>query len=290
MEKYWAIVLLMANFFGLSSQYTCNGCDCTISEDFDGPPGVRTTKFTCHEGSVTWYNPVGALRLEFSPTLTKAFRLCFVMDTGHAIIKVSEESDRAITTKSPTQYILNDNNLKTIVTVTGASKEHCITSEEPITLFVEPERTENLGYQKVLFQYDVTPLSKIVEPSMEDCRPCSEAELLRAYCSSDFVVVGSIEAVENFEDSDKTHIQVAVAQIIRQRGSHFHRHKRDSPTLQGLIVTPRKCGVVKGDGLFLMTGKVRFGELKLGCAPFLSEWEALARAATSDGRMECTLD
>lgn len=89
------------------------------------------------------------------------------MDTGHAIIKVSQESDKAVTTKSPAQFILNDNNLKTIVTATGASKEHCIASEEPITLYVEPERTENLGYQKVFFQYDVIPLSKVVEPSME---------------------------------------------------------------------------------------------------------------------------
>ena len=104
------------------------------------------------------------------------------------------------------------------------------------------------------------------------------------------VVVGSMNSVENLEDSDKTHIEVAVSQILRQRGSHFHRHRRDSSTLHGIIVVPKKCGVVKGDGLFLMTGKLRFGELKLGCAPYLQEWEALARAAEMDGRMQCSRD
>ena len=99
-----------------------------------------------------------------------------------------------------------------------------------------------------------------------------------------------MNSVEHLEEMDKTHIEVAVSQIIRQRGSHFHRHRRESSTLRGIIVTPKKCGVVKGDGLFLMTGKLRFGELKLGCAPYLNEWEAIARAAEQAGRMECTRD
>ena len=97
-------------------------------------------------------------------------------------------------------------------------------------------------------------------------------------------------SVEHFDITEKTHIEVAVSQIVRQRGSHFHRQTRDSPTLQGIIVAPRMCGVVKGDGLFLMTGKVRFGELKLGCAPYLHEWEKMVQAAELAGRMECSRD
>ena len=130
----------------------------SFSDDFDGPPGVRNAKLTCHEGSVTWYNPVGALRLEISPTFTKAFRLCFVTDTGTAEIKVSQESDQIVNTKSASQrsaYVLNDSNLKTVATASGASKEHCISSEEAIILYIEPEYSGALGYQKVLFQYDV---------------------------------------------------------------------------------------------------------------------------------------
>ena len=99
-----------------------------------------------------------------------------------------------------------------------------------------------------------------------------------------------MESVNHFDDADKTHIEIAVSQIIRQRGTHFHRHRRDSSTLQGVIVVPRKCGVVKGNDLFLMTGKVRFGEMKLGCAPYLHEWETMARAAELAGRMECSWD
>ena len=129
-----------------------------FSDDFDGPPGVRNAKLTCHEGSVTWYNPIGALRLEISPTFTKAFRLCFVTDTGNAEIKVSQESDQIVNTKSASHrsaYVLNDSNLKTVATASGASKEHCISSEEAIILYIEPEYSGALGYQKVLFQYDV---------------------------------------------------------------------------------------------------------------------------------------
>ena len=39
-----------------------------------------------------------------------------------------------------------------------------------------------------------------------------------------------------------------------------------------------------------MTGKIRFGQLRLGCAPYLHEWEAIARAAELSGRMECSRD
>ena len=91
-------------------------------------------------------------------------------DTGNAEIKVSQESDRDINPKSPSQrsqYILNDSNLKTVATASGASKEHCISSEDPIILYIEPEVTDTLGYQKVLFQYDVTPLSEVKESLIE---------------------------------------------------------------------------------------------------------------------------
>ena len=99
-----------------------------------------------------------------------------------------------------------------------------------------------------------------------------------------------MESVEHFEQSDKTKITVAVSQLIRQKGSHFVRARRDSPTLQGTISAPRKCGIVRGDGLFLMTGRVRLGELRFGCAPYFDEWESLVNRAEMDGRMECSRD
>ena len=100
------------------------------------------------------------------------------------------------------------------------------------------------------------------------------------------VIVGKMTEVQHMDQ--KTHIGVSVSQIVRQIGSHFTRMRRDTTELQGTVTTHRKCGVVKGDGVFLLTGKERFGELRLGCAPYLEEWEAIVTAAQRDGRMHCT--
>ena len=92
------------------------------------------------------------------------------MESGNAAVKMSQERDETINVKSPSkrrQHILNDSNLKTIVTGSGVSKEHCMSSSEPITLYVEPEVNGRLGYQKIFLQYDVTPQSEVKEPSIE---------------------------------------------------------------------------------------------------------------------------
>ena len=104
---------------------------------------------------------------------TKTFRLCFVMESGNAGVKLSQEVDQKINTKVPSErhkYILHGSylgNFKTIAMTPGLSKEHCISSANPIFLYIEPEHTDKLGYQKVFFQYDVTPLMEVKEPSIE---------------------------------------------------------------------------------------------------------------------------
>lgn len=288
-----AVLLMMMAAVGVSLQSACDGqCDCVVSSDTDDV-GVHVASASCPDGSITWYNPVGALRLELNPSNVPHFKTCVVIKSGNVKLKLSQEIDVNINSKSPTlrsKYVLNDSNLKTLMTSHGTSPEYCITSREPVVVYIEPERTEHLGYQKIVILYDSTHVMEDPSASMEECRPCSEAEMLKAYCSSDFVVVGSMNSVHHNDELDKTRIDVSVAQMIRQKGSHFARTRRDSPTLDGHIFAPRKCGVVKGEGLFLMTGRVRLGELRIGCAPYLSEWESIVNRAELEGRMECTRD
>ena len=102
------------------------------------------------------------------------------------------------------------------------------------------------------------------------------------------VVVGKMDDVLHVHD--KTHISVFANQIIREVGSHFARKHRQSAELQGTIAVPRKCGVVKGDGVFLMTGRLRLGELWMNCAPYLHEFESMVNQAEREGWMECARD
>lgn len=122
------------------------------------------------DGSVTWYNPVGALRIELRPERPGHFRSCFVVDTGDVKLKVSREADLNINTKSPTQrtkFILNDNNLQTLITSEGRSNEVCIDATNSVILYLEPEVDSRLGYKKVVFQYDSTYTSEVEKSSIE---------------------------------------------------------------------------------------------------------------------------
>lgn len=292
MEIPWLqMLLVMVLLVDLSIQHTCEQCDCTISAT-DANKGVHLTTLTCMDGSVTWYNPIGALRVELRPEMPGKFQSCFIVETGDLKLKVSREAELNINSKSPSernQFILNDNNLQPLVTSRGKSNEVCIQATNSVILYLEPEVDETLESKRVVFRYDLVYVPKVEKSPIEECRPCSEYELLKAYCSSDFVIVGSMESVNHNDEIAKTKIDIEVAQIIRSSGDHFSRLKRDS-ALQGTITAPRKCGVSKGDGLFLMTGRVRLGELTMGCAPYLDEWETIVNKAQLEGRLECARD
>lgn len=285
------LLLILLILVDLSEQYKCDQCDCIISAD-DKVRGVHLTTLTCHDGSITWYNPTGALRLELRPERTEDFRACFVVDSGDVKVKVSKEADLTINSKSPmqrSQFILNDHNLRTLSLSEGRSNEICIDVTTSVILYIESEVVEDIASKKVMFQYDITTDVQPDENSVEVCRPCSEDEILKAYCSSDFVIVGGMKSVQHMEMTDKSQIDVEVSQIIRQTGHHFTRPQRDA-ALKGIILAPKKCGVVRGDGLFLMTGRVRLGQLTMGCAPYLEDWEAIVSKAEREGRMECSRD
>ena len=74
-----------------------------------------------------------------------------------------------IETKSPisrSNYFLNDHNLETVLTATGGrSQEVCLTQDDKLVLYLEPEVSENLAYQKVSFLYDLIPVNMADEQS-----------------------------------------------------------------------------------------------------------------------------
>ncbi|KAK3601863.1 hypothetical protein CHS0354_041786 [Potamilus streckersoni] len=274
----------------ISTQENCNLCDCTVRDE-QGESRVRTVQARCQEGRITWLQPFGALRLELKPLHSGNFQMCFVIDSGMTRLKVSKES--LINWKSPDQeYPSARFEIEMLAIAHGKTKEMCLTSAASIVLYIEAERTFNISvFERILIYYDMELLSRrmMLDP-LEECRPCSDSEILRAYCSSDFVVVGTVEDVFHNDETEKTEIGVNVMQIIRQRETLFHRKDRGSKTLQGTIMAPKKCGVRHGPGTFLFTGRLKLGYLKFGCAPYLTDWEMLVKRAEDEGTLECSRD
>ncbi|KAL5018394.1 hypothetical protein ScPMuIL_004116 [Solemya velum] len=276
----------------------CDQCDCTLSEDTEEAKGVRSVNLRCHEGSLTWLNPYGAVRLRLSLGYPGDFEACFMIETANVMVKVSEEdsnSHRYVNTRSPyARYSNNDVMLKPLMTTSGKSKEYCLKSDTDIWLYLEPERTQTVqGLPIAVIYFDIErKYNVLMEDPLEECRPCDDKEILHSYCASDFVVVGSMTDVTHNLESGKSEINVAVSQIIRQRHGeqHFKRLKREASTLQGVITAPSKCGIVRGPGTFLFTGRFRFGKPKLGCAPYLQDWHKILKKAKHSGTIECSDD
>ncbi|KAK6170406.1 hypothetical protein SNE40_018810 [Patella caerulea] len=287
----------------------CDQCDCTLSENTDDEKGNAIVKPSCSEGRITWMNPHGAMRLELNPGIFTDFRACVIVKSDNTKTKVSKEVQSTKYKNHRTKYLENEVKLEPWFTVIDRSREYCVqsTDKQPVLLYVETETTTNsTGLPRVTVLYDIEKYSPLQEDLMEECRPCDEEELINAFCTSHFVVVGRIADVLNYPDEDRTRIGVEVDQLIRQSTEQFTRIKRTPATqvdnhiihpgyrsdslLYGQIFAPEKCGIQRGEGTLLFTGRVRLGEPKLRCAPFYEDWRKILETATRDGTMECSFD
>lgn len=286
------VVLWLLQGRGTRGQDTCDTCDCKLSSN-DDERAIYSVRTRCTTGSIEWNGAYGAIRLEVRPYANHDYRFCFVVDSQHTVTQVSQETPQTrkanYRLQQEEEWSLRMSSV--VVAARGKSQEHCIVgrtsstgSAEPVLLYVEVERTtEFTGIPVVTVQYvveKVTDSSLLYDP-MEECRACTDEEVLEAYCTSDFVAVGSMLGAQHEEEGDHTNIQVAVVQLIHQSAQLdlFTRVRRSDRHLTGTIHAPRKCGVKAGKGDFLFTGRLRLGKPVLRCAPYFDQWQKISAMA-----------
>ena len=125
------------------------------------------------------------------------------------------------------------------------------------------------------------------------------------------VVNGRMESVQENEKSLDSVIHVSVENIYRQIEHHFTQKSDESVELhnhismfhgQGsdsnvvpqrrfadTIMVPKKCGVRRGEGLFLFLGKLRLGKAILHCAPRFEEFTKMWHRALDRKSNPCTM-
>ncbi|XP_052059026.1 meteorin-like protein [Mytilus californianus] len=273
----------------VKSQNICYKCDCTISEEYSDVRAVRKVQPVCNEGSFKWYNVYGgALRINFKPIFRGDFLLCFILNAENVRVQISQELPNEST------YSVNYERpagLKRLLAADGRTNETCLmSSDESIRLFLEPERTvESTGFSFVDIQFIMERNNaELVYNTKEECRPCTDEELVEAYCShSDVVIVGSMTDVKHVQD--QTHIYIQISKVIRNRQLLIEGHRRRiGPYIEETMVRHRQCGVEHGSGLFLFTGKWRLGQLTLTCSPYYSDWTLVSKRAVLEGKIDYT--
>ncbi|XP_016304280.1 meteorin-like protein [Sinocyclocheilus anshuiensis] len=242
---------------------------------------VEQVYLRCAEGSLEWLYPTGAIIVNLRPNLQRA--------EGHLRACVKPRPD----SRGARLYVERAGALRLLLTEQdqAAGRVRCFSLQEG-ALFVEASARQDISRRITAFQYQLISGDQ-PHSHAAACRPCANDELLMAICTSDFAVRGSIHHVEEEEDDeDQASVVVSLSHVYRQKSRVFVSGGggRGRGRWTGRVKMPQRCGPQAGQGEFLFTGAVRFGEAWLGCAPLYKDFIRLYHAALDVGTNPCHID
>ncbi|XP_071965053.1 meteorin-like protein [Antedon mediterranea] len=281
------LLIIWTLFVSGNCKYSSDECDWKGAglSDESSMRSVKNLYLQCTRGRITWRYPSGAIHiaLQYSPKGTE-FRVCLKPSLTNRGANIYTEVAQQL------QLLIADQNSATNLNQEKNLQEtHCFHSiNGKAAIFIEA--MPNILASKLVteFEYSLDPLVQEVEQDpLSDCRPCNDTELIRAFCSSDFVIKSQMREVAHDKFSKESFIDLGVSHVFRQRDEVFRpaKHSRYS----GVVVTPLKCGVRQGEGHFLMTGSIVLGRARLGCAPRFSQFRRIAKEMTERGLNDCDL-
>ncbi|CAL8273834.1 unnamed protein product [Lota lota] len=242
---------------------------------------VEQVYLRCSQGFLEWLYPTGAIIVNLRPntvsTATARLSVCIKPSGGSSGTNVY--LDRA----GKLRLLLREQDQ-------AHGKVHCFSIQEG-ALFIEAIPRTDISRRITTFQYELVsdgPGVDVQNKLMAPCQPCTDAEMLLAVCTSDFVARGSIQKVER--DEDKSSVTVAISRLYRQKTRVFVSGGVRSRSWTGRVSMPLQCGVKPGEGEFLFTGSVRFGEAWMGCAPRFKDFLWLYTEAQRRGTNPCHVD
>ncbi|XP_060108606.1 meteorin-like protein isoform X2 [Heteronotia binoei] len=242
---------------------------------------VEQVYLRCSEGTIEWMYPTGALIIHLRPNIfpsssSKHWTVCIkpLKDSAGANIYLEKTGELKL-------LFGDGNHIPT--------RLHCFSYKQS-RLFVEATPQQDISRKITGFQYELinkgtaSDLHMIYAP----CRPCSDTEVLLAVCTSDFVARGTIQNVINEEEEQDSVIDVSVNRIYRQKMKIF-KPAKETGIWEGQIKTLLQCGVKPGEGDFLFTGCMHFGEARLGCAPRFKDFQRMYKEAKDKGLNPCEI-
>ncbi|KAF3817108.1 hypothetical protein GH733_011508 [Mirounga leonina] len=275
------LLLLAALLGGAGAQYSSDLCSWKGSglTHEAHRKEVEQVYLRCSAGSVEWMYPTGALIVNVRPNTfppSRHLTLC---------IKPLRDSSGA------NIYLERTGELKLLVRDgdRGPGQVRCFGFEHG-GLFVEAAPQQDISRRTTGFQYELTSrhAGSDLHALSAPCCPCSDAEVLLAVCTSDFVVRGSIQNVTHALEQQESTIHLHVSRLYRQKSRVF-RPAPEGGGWRGRVATLLECGVRPGRGEFLFTGHMHFGEARLGCAPRFKDFQRMYRDAEERGLNPCEM-
>lgn len=241
---------------------------------------VEQVYLRCSQGSLEWLYPTGAIIVNLRPNT------------------VSAASSRVSVCVKPLQnssgtniYLDRAGKLRLLLREQDQAegKVHCFSIQEG-ALFIEAIPRRDISRKITAFQYELVNDRPGAEPHSlsAPCQPCSNAEVLLAVCTSDFVARGSLQGV--VQQEEQSSVTVSISRLYRQKTQVFVSGGARARRWTGRVNMPLQCGVRPGEGDFLFTGTVRFGEAWMGCAPRYKDFVRLYQEAERQGTNPCQVD
>lgn len=270
-----------------SAHYVSDACDwegsktTTTTLDTISDRSVMPIYLRCSRGNVKWFFPRGGLRVVLKlGTSGRDFRGC---------IRVARNS-----TRNARIYIEGRRQLHQIYAADDGKHEdlfRCFVSYNSfIALFIETEPNSAHPHDHVIFGYDLQAANKeTFADDMDECKPCTNEQLLSLFCSADFAFTGM---VTYFHDQPKVELSEFVAKplhIYRFPFNNTYVNDLESNDI-GEITLHRllKCDPranLRTKYLFL--GRQVLGNYLITCAPKLSHWRAVSGLAVKTGKNQC---
>ncbi|KAJ3601265.1 hypothetical protein NHX12_032238 [Muraenolepis orangiensis] len=245
---------------------------------------VEQVYLRCSQGSLEWLYPTGAIIVNLRPNTAAAaaggrLSVCIKPAAGSSGANV---------------YLDRGGKLRLLLRERDQArgKVHCFGIREG-ALFIEAIPRTDISRRITTFQYELVRERPGVDPQnalTAPCQPCTDDEMLLAVCTSDFVARGTIQTVK--QDEDRSSVTVAISRLYRQKTRVFVSggvHSRVQGWT-GRVGMPLRCGARPGDGDFLFTGSVRFGEAWMGCAPRYKDFLQVYGEAERRGTNPCHVD
>uniref|UniRef100_A0A8C6TQC1 Meteorin-like protein n=1 Tax=Neogobius melanostomus TaxID=47308 RepID=A0A8C6TQC1_9GOBI len=205
---------------------------------------VEQVYLRCSQGSLEWLYPTGAIIVNFRPNTDSPA-------TANLSMCIKPSSDSSGTNI----YLDRAGKLRLLLREQdqAQSKVHCFRILEG-ALFIEAVPHMDISRRTTVFQYELVHdrPGAGAHSLNAPCRPCSDADMLLAVCTNDFVARGTIRQVK--EEEERWSVTAEVSRLYRQKTQIFLSGGVRARSWTGQIKMPLQCGARAGEGTFFSPG------------------------------------
>ncbi|XP_076366036.1 meteorin-like protein [Tachypleus tridentatus] len=256
-------------------------CDWIGSGLSQGERCIQAIYLRCAQGSIEWKYPRGALRVVLRHgTSGREFRGCLRVNNKFNDAQIYVEGHR----KLHLLFSKRDGKHPELL--------RCFNSHHgQVALYVEAETVSStLQKEETRFTYELQAVSTAaLLDDLDVCRPCSEEEMLRFFCVSDFVLQGTVSSLNHNRRLQRSELTVQVKRIYRDSHESVLNSVPDDRK-ETVLHRSLKCDTKVGPGEYVFFGKWTLESPVIQCAPRLADWRKIRRKAIMEGTNQCHLD